>query len=257
MDGESEIHALEPEDFRSQVLSFDHWFDTVQGYLRSTHHGHADGLQEESIDDADRERLINVLCTYAVGEEAALDASSALARLAPNRACKIFLATQAVDEARHLEAILHRMREVGVTDPDSEIRKRAHPTILEFARRLVQLVDDREWEAGVFMQNVVLESMEFATFRVHAESADPVTRDLLERIIRDERRHIGFGESELGPLLAGKASLRGRLRVLRGELDPLVLKTFESATSDLGVPADQRQRLGCDYLRAVERMGVS
>ncbi len=257
MDIESEIHALEPEDFRTQVLSFDHWFDTVQGYLTATHHGHADGLQEDAIEDEDRERLINLLCTYAVGEEAALDASSALARLAPNRECKIFLATQAVDEARHLEAILYRMRELGVTDPDTEIPRRAHPTILEFADRLVQLVDAREWEAGVFMQNVVLESMEFATFRVHAEGADPVTRDLLERIIRDERRHIGFGESELGPQLAEKASLRGRLKVLRSELDPLVLRTFDAAQQDLGVPADQRERLGRDYLRAVERLGVS
>ena len=32
---------------------------------------------------------------------------------------------------------------------------------------------------------------------------------------------------------------------------------LQSATADLGVPADQRERLGRDYLRAVERMGVS
>jgi 1,2-phenylacetyl-CoA epoxidase catalytic subunit len=238
------------------VLSFDHWFDTVQGYLSSTQHGHANGLHEGAIADDERERLVNVLCTYAVGEEAALDASSALARLAPNRECKIFLATQAVDEARHLEAILYRMREVGVADPDAEIRARAHPAILEFVRRLIELIDAREWEAGIFMQNVVLESMEFATFRAHGETADPVTRDLLERIVRDERRHIGFGESELGPVLARSPQLRGQIKVLRSQLDPLVLKTFEACAADLGVPADQRERLGRDYLRAVERMGV-
>jgi rubrerythrin len=48
-------------------------------------------------------------------------------------------------------------------------------------------------------------------FREHARRADPITRDLLERIIRDERRHIGFGENEIGRRI--RQNPRVRLRI--------------------------------------------
>jgi len=166
-----------------------------------------------------------------------------------------YLATQVADEARHLEVSLHRLEERGVENQKAEIMKRAHPSIVAFRQRLLDLVAAGDWEAAVFARNVLLETMEFTVFRYHARTADRITRQVLEGVISDERRHLGFGENDIGRLLARRPEVRGRLADVRRELDPLVLGSFEGAFEDLGIARSDRPDLGRDYLRAVERLG--
>ena len=134
--------------------------------------------------------------------------------------------------------------------------RRASPRLLEFGHRLFELVRGRDWEAAIFAQNVILEAMEFAVFDAHADTADPRTRELLLGIIKDERRHIGFGENELGRRIRRDPSIRQRLAAIRRELDPLVLSTFEDTMQKLETPRHVRAELGRSYLRAVERLGL-
>lgn len=255
-EGPADLHALEPEDFVAEVHSFEHWFGAVSDYLRDLDHGHRVDLSAPALEAAERERLISVLCNYAVAETAALEASSGLVSIAPNWPSKIFLSTQTVDEGRHVEVVLHRLREIGVTDPHAEVERRAAGSIRRFRRRLIDLVQAGEWDAAVFAQNVALETMEYTVFRTHAKSADPVTRDLLERILRDERRHIGFGENEIGRRMKQMPRRRVWLATVKAELDSLVLETFEDTLEDLGIPRSERPDLGRDYLQAVGRLGL-
>lgn len=252
----TDLHALEPSEFIRQVHSFEHWFGAVEGYLTGLEHGHLPELESGPIDGAERERLITILCTYAVAENAALEASSGLIRLAPNQDAKLFLATQVMDEGRHVEVMLQRIGELGVVDPLAEVPRRAPPSIRSFAARLMQLVEAGDWDSAIFAQNVALEAMEFSVFRAHGRVADPVTRDVLERVLRDERRHIGFGENELGRRIAADRRRRGWLRDVKQELDGLVLETFESVLDELQIDRSERPDLGRDYLQAVERLGI-
>ncbi|NNL66202.1 MAG: ferritin-like domain-containing protein [Myxococcales bacterium] len=252
----AEIHALEPEAFEERVHSFQFWFEAVQGYLADREYGHRPDVEEAPLSDADRDRLVTVLCNYCVGETAALDGASGLVAAAPNRLTKIFLATQVVDEGRHLEVLRHRLLELGVERPEEEIARRTSPRLRDFRSRLQALVERRDWEAAIFAQNVILEAMEFSTFHMHAQYADPITREVLQGIIKDERRHIGFGERELGQRLKRHPTLRDRLSRVRSELDPLVLATFEDAMDEIQVPRAERADLGRSYLHAVERLGV-
>jgi hypothetical protein len=103
---------------------------------------------------------------------------------------------------------------------------------------------------------VLLETMEYTVFRNHAQNADPITAELLEGVISDERRHLGFGENDIGRHLAADPSDRDRLTEVRRELDPLVLGVFDGVLDDLSVPGVDRPRLGRDYLDAVERLGL-
>ena len=144
-----------------------------------------------------------------------------------------------------------------MTDVEGEIQRRASPGLREFQRRHRALVEGGEWLESLFAQNVILEEMEFAVFHRHAQLADPRTREVLLGIVKDERRHIGFGENELGRRLAADASLRPRLARVRAELDPLVLRAFEDAMQELGTPAAERADLGRSYLQAVERLGFA
>jgi hypothetical protein len=125
----SEVHALAPAEFLEQVHSFEFWFQSVEGYLADTEFGHRPAAPDVELPPDRRERLITVLCNYCIGETAALEGASGLIGFAPNRQSKIFLATQVVDEARHLEVLLHRLTELGVQDPESEIQRRAIRTL--------------------------------------------------------------------------------------------------------------------------------
>jgi 1,2-phenylacetyl-CoA epoxidase catalytic subunit len=253
--GVEEVHDLDPREFFERVHSFESWFHSVEGYLTGTEYGHRPRVGERPLPPAERERLITVLCNYCVGETAALEGASGLVGFAPNRPTKVFLSTQVVDEGRHLEVLLHRIGELGVVDPEAEVERRANPAIREFRRRLLELVASKDWEAALFAQNVVLEAMEFTVFQSHARSADPVTAEVLAGIVKDERRHIGFGENELGRRLRESPHRRARLSEVKRDLDALVLDTFEETLRELGLPASERPDLGRTYLAAVARLG--
>jgi 1,2-phenylacetyl-CoA epoxidase catalytic subunit len=252
----AELHALDPESFEERVHSFQFWFEAVQGYLTDREYGHRPGAPDSELTESERDRLVTVLCNYCVGETAALDGASGLVVAAPNRLTKIFLSTQVVDEGRHLEVLRHRLVDLGVQKPEEEIERRTSPRLRDFRRRLAALVAERDWDAAIFAQNVILEAMEFATFHTHVQYADPITREILLGIIKDERRHIGFGENELGRRLKHHPTLRDRLVRVRTELDPLVLATFEDAMEEIQVPRSEREELGRTYIAAVERLGV-
>ena len=251
-----EPHDLEPERFLDEVHSFEFWFRAVEGYLDERPYGHHEGLAEASWSEAERDRLVTVLCNYCIAESTALEAASSMIAFAPNHNARIFLATQVVDEARHLEVFLRRLTDLGVSDPEPEIERRANDALVAFRGRLLGLVDDRDWDAAVFAQNVILETMEYTVFRTHAATADPITAEVLEGVISDERRHLGFGENDLGRRLTDTPATRARLSALKEELDDLVLRSFDSTLADVGIAPAERPSLGRDYLLAVERLGL-
>ena len=252
-----DVHDLEPEQFLEEVHSFEFWFQAVEGYLSGLTWGHKPETAEVPQTDLERDRLITVLCNYCVGETAALEGASGLIGFAPNRQAKVFLSTQVADEGRHLEVLLHRLRDLGVAQPEAEVERRASRSILLFRQRLLELVASRDWEAAIFAQNVILEALEFAVFHSHAQTADPITREVLQGIIKDERRHIGFGENELGRRLKLTPHIRARLGEVKKELDHLVLESFEETLRALAVPAAERPELGRHYLEVVARLGFA
>lgn len=207
--------------------------------------------------ELERERLITVLCNYCVGETAALEGASGLISIAPNRLTKIFLSTQVVDEGRHLEVFYHRLRDLGVTSPENEVERRASSSLLLFRRRLLELVASKDWEAAIFAQNVILEALEFAVFHSHAQTADPLTREILQGVVKDERRHIGFGENELGRRLRLAPHIRARIGHVKKELDHLVLDTLAETVRHIGVAREEEERLSRAYLESVERLGFA
>jgi 1,2-phenylacetyl-CoA epoxidase catalytic subunit len=248
-------HRLEYDSFLAEVHSFEFWFQSVEGYLTGRPYGELPDMESPELPPTERDALITTLCNYCVGETAALEASSGMIAFAPSRNAKIFLATQVVDEARHLEVLIHRLGGLGVADPEAEIDRRANRSLRAFKKRLLEFVDGKDWEAALFAQNVILEVMEFTTFRSHAETADPITCAVLEGIIKDERRHLGFGENDLGRRLERNPHTRARLAGVRRELDPLVLDAFEETLDQLQVPREQRPELGRRYLDTIARLG--
>jgi hypothetical protein len=255
--GDVELHDLQDQQFLDEVHSFQFWFDSVEGYLHDRPYGRDDDVAVPALDAERVDRLVTTLCNYCVGETAALDGASSLVREAPTRNAKIFMATQVVDEARHLEVFLHRLAELGVTDPETEIERRANPALLQFRGELLDLVAAGDWPAAVFAQNVVLETLEYTVFRFHAANTDAVTCQVLKGVVADERRHSGFGENHLGRWLVTNPTGRRHLREVRERLDPLVVGVFEGALDDVGIPPGDRPPLARDYVDAIDRLGLT
>jgi len=252
-----DVHDLDPDTFLEEVHSFEFWFQAVEGYLSGLTYGHSPDTAEAPLTELERDRLITVLCNYCLGETAALEGASGLIAIAPNRLAKVFLATQVADEGRHLEVLLHRLHDLAVADPEAEVARRASRSLRLFKDRLLELVAGSDWEAAIFAQNVILEALEFAVFHSHAQTADPVTREVLQGIIKDERRHIGFGENELGRRLRSAPHTRARLARVKKELDHLVIDALNETMNAIATPPDERQRLARAYLESVERLGFA
>jgi 1,2-phenylacetyl-CoA epoxidase catalytic subunit len=250
-----DVHDLDPQAFFEEVHSFEFWFHSVEGYLAGRTWGHRPETVAPTATPADRDRLATILCHYCVGETAALEGASGLVAIAPNHFAKVFLSTQVADEGRHLEVFMHRLRELGIVDLEAEVERRSSRSLQLFRRRLLDLVASKDWEAAIFAQNVILESLEFAVFQHHAVDADPVTREILQGVVKDERRHIGFGENELGRCLRRAPHTRARLGQVKRELDHLVFDALEETTRLLGTDRAEPEKLGRAYLESVERLG--
>lgn len=252
-----EPHGLSQEDFLAEVHSFQFWLEAVEGYLSGTTFGFDPALTEQDIGEQELHFLTTTLCNYCIAEQAALQASSGMIRFAPNPEAAIFLSTQVVDEGRHLEVFLHRLKLLGIGDPWSEIDNRANRNLLKFKERLLEFVDQRDWEASIFTQNVILEAMEFTVFQAHALNTDPITCAILTGVAKDERRHMGFGENDLGRRLIHAPHTRTRLNQITKELNPLVLSTFEEIAEELGLQEDRDTNISANYLATIERLGFS
>ncbi len=133
----ADLHQLEPARFFEQVHCFEFWFEAVEGYLDGLDHGHRRETPEAVLPEAERERLITVLCNYCVGETTALEGAGGLD---PDR-------SESRDEDLPLDADGGRgPSSRGARAPParagrrrSRARDRAarEPALLEFKRRLL------------------------------------------------------------------------------------------------------------------------
>lgn len=224
-------------DFLS-AYSIQNWLESCpQGYLEGTEYGHAPGEREPDslLESATLlEQAINSTVQLVVGERCALAASSGLINAAPDLASKRFLATQTLDEARHVEVFTQRLHDLGVKKSELEdvIKDRANPHLVAFAEVLLEKVDRGDFVAGVVGQNIVLEGMAFSVFemmKASNESLNPKFAHTLGGTIADERRHVGFGENRIGSLIREHPERRADIEKMQKEMSYHMLATFSLA----------------------------
>lgn len=224
--------------------SIQRWLELCpQGYLEDTEYGHDSGMKESDYLLADEDLLeetIRGTVQLVVGERAALAASSGLVNCAPDYPSKHFLATQTLDEARHVEIFTQRLHDLGVKkdDLESTIDRYANPNLVNFAGVLLEKVESGDFLAGVVGQNIVLEGMAFSVFEMLEavnRQPNPKFAQTLTGTIADERRHVGFGENRIGSLLQQHPEKKAEITKMQQEMTGHMLKTFESSSN--GNPA--------------------
>jgi rubrerythrin len=240
------------------AYSIQNWLESCpQGYLEETEYGHRPGEREPAPlleNPVLHEESIRTTVQLVVGERCALAASSGLINATPDEASKRFLATQTLDEARHVEIFTQRLYDLGVKPAALEdtIRTYANPHLVSFAEVLLEKVDKKDFTAGVVGQNIILEGMAFSVFemmRAMAAPTNPKFAHTLSGTIADERRHVGFGENTIGELIRQHPERKFDIEKMQRDMSYHMLATFAEAFRGNPMPAEMR--------RVEAEMGVS
>ncbi len=248
------------------AYSIQTWLESCpQGYLVDTEYGHKAGEKEPALileNPMLREEAISTTVQLVVGERAALAASSGLINAAPDPASKRFLATQTLDEARHVEVFTQRLYDLGVKKNELEdtIERFASPHLVKFAEILLEKVDKGDFIAGVVGQNIVLEGLAFSVFEMMQMAnveANPRFAHVLSGTIADERRHVGFGENRIGSLIREHPEKKPEIEKMQKEMTYHMLATFADRFRNQGAAIEESRRIAQDAAKDSQAPGKS
>lgn len=234
------------------AYSIQQWLESCpQGYLVDTEYGHPPGAREPGLlleNPTLREEAISTTVQLVMGERAALAASSGLINAAPDPASKRFLATQTLDEARHVEIFTQRLYDLGVKKSELEetLKRFANPHLVQFAEILLEKVDKGDFVAGVVGQNIVLEGLAFSVFEMMQAAnveINPKFAQTLSGTIADERRHVGFGENRIGSLIKEHPEKKSEVEKMQKEMTYHMLATFADRFRGQAATLEETRRL--------------
>jgi rubrerythrin len=220
------------------AYSIQYWLESCpQAYLEDTEFGHEAGQKEPDeilCEPLLKEQALRTTAQLVVGERCALAASSGLINAAPDEASKRFLATQTLDEARHVEVFTQRLYDLGVKKDELEgvLEEKANPNLVQFAEILLEKVDKKDFVSGVVGQNIILEGMAFTVFEMMEatnRSVNPKFSATLCGTIADERRHVGFGENRIGALIREHPEKKAEIEKMQRDMSYYMLATFADA----------------------------
>ena len=133
------------------------------------------------------------LSQFLHGEQGALLVASQLVSCAPTFNAKLYAASQTFDEARHVEAFNKYI----------QTRQRMMYPIGNGLKSLLdKILTDPRWDLKFIGMQIIIEGLALAAFNVARQGTnDPVFKDMLYLIIRDEARHVSFGVNYLEEFL--------------------------------------------------------
>lgn len=240
--------------------SVQYWLENAaQGYLLGREYGHLAGQSEPAWLLASpplRARAIRVTAQLVAAERCSLAVSSGLVRIAPDEDARRFLATQVIDEARHVEVFTQRLLDLGVDrmHVDESVAAETSPSLASFLDALLEALDRRDFFASIVGHNVLLEGATVAIFElVHAAQVErnPKFAHTLAGGLSDERRHARFGESHVTTHLRREPALRGRAERVQRDLTHWLLAAFADVVREAPVDVPVRVQRGSRRKAAV------
>jgi rubrerythrin len=231
-------------------LGVQSWLEScAQGYLAGTKAGRPAGAEppRELLENKVlRGESIRYTVQLLVAERCALAATAGLINAAPWESCKRYLATQVLDEARHVEVFTERLYELGVepSELDDKILEYAHPDLLGLSELVLERVHRGDVLAGLVGQGIVLDEIAAATYEMLESSVavlDPAFSHAIGGILRDERRHTDVAERLIRDLLTTHPEKKVQLAKLQREMTALMVRTFQDAFRENPMPEEFRR----------------
>ena len=136
-----------------------------------------------------RHRQARSMSQFLHGEQGAVLVASQLTSCAPTFNAKLYAASQTFDEARHVEAFNKYIQ---------TRTKLMYPVGNELKSILDKILTDERWDLKFIGMQIIIEGLALAAFQSSRDlTPDPVLKDMLGLIIRDEARHVTFGVNYL------------------------------------------------------------
>ncbi len=125
------------------------------------------------------------LSQFMHGEQGALITASQLVGAVPWIDAKYYAATQTMDEARHVEVFSRYLLE------KLEWEWPINPNL----RKLLDLIlCDSRWDFKYLGMQILVEGLAMAAFAaLHQSANEPLLKDMIHYVMRDEARHVAFG----------------------------------------------------------------
>lgn len=130
-----------------------------------------------------------MLSQFLHGEQGALLVASQLVSCAPSYDAKLYAASQTFDEARHVEVFTKYLTEkVGFM----------YPVNPQLKALLDKILTDPRWDLKFIGMQIIIEGLALAAFHTQKlVSLDPLFKQMIDYVIRDEARHVAFGVTYL------------------------------------------------------------
>lgn len=139
--------------------------------------------------DFGRRAMAQTLSQFLHGEQGALMVASQLVSCAPTHDAKLYAASQTFDEARHVE-VFHRY-----------LMERCHmiyPINPNLKFLLDKVLTDERWDLKFIGMQILIEGLALAAFQtIHETTPDPLLKQVVGLVMRDEGRHVAFGVNYL------------------------------------------------------------
>jgi hypothetical protein len=141
-------------------------------------------LADETRWEISRRTAAFMLSNFLHGEQGALMVASQLVSAVPHMDGKFYAATQTLDEARHVEvfaAYIRKLDEVHSIAPSLKLL-------------LDGVLETEDWMMKAVGMQVVTEGLALFVFRdMRNQTREPLLKNLLTYVSRDEARHTGYG----------------------------------------------------------------
>jgi hypothetical protein len=147
-----------------------------------------DRLDENSRSEIRKHILAWNASQFLHGEQGALSCSAKILQNLDDVESKYFLATQVIDEARHMEAY---SRYIGLLEV-------SYPINPNLSLLLEQILSDSRWDLTVLGMQILIEGLALAAFGL-IRNTTPISllRQITAYVMADEARHVAFGRSTL------------------------------------------------------------
>ncbi len=124
------------------------------------------------------------LSQFLHGEQGALLVAASLVNEVPDMDSKMCASVQVMDEARHVEAFRKYIQMVD----------RIYPIDQTLTDLLQATLQSNMWQKKFIGMQVVIEGLALAAFKMMKNTTnDPLLREVLTYVMKDESRHVGFG----------------------------------------------------------------
>ena len=183
-----------------------------------------------------------LLSQFLHGEQGALMTAAALTHAVPDYEAKLYCATQTMDEARHVEVYERYVQKLATVYPIS-------PWLKEIIDETLQA---DQWVKIAIGMNMVIEGLALGAFHnMRRSTTCDLLRKLTELVLRDESRHVAFGNVYVGETIR---KLHPDDREDVAEFAFRAIKTMVDAQG--GVEGKGQRKADPGFLKVLEAVGI-